>query len=269
VHTQGANEEHHKLKKSFVEEITALVITLNEKENISRCLEKLTWCTRIVVVDSGSDDGTIEIAGQFDRVAIHFRPFDSFAAQCNFGLSLIQTEWVLSLDADHVLTDALIREIHELDPPPAVAGYVAPFVYCIFGRPLRGTLYPPRTVLYRRRAACYVDEGHGHRVRISGQCASLQHPIFHDDRKPLCRFVSSQVRYARREVDFLERENGQLGLADRLRRMGWPMVVIAPLYGLIVKRCILDGWPGWYYALQRLIAESVIALEIMDRRLRK
>ena len=49
--------------------------------------------------------------------------------------------------------------------------------------------------------------------------------------------------------------------------MGWPAPIAALLYVLFVKRCILDGWPGWYYALQRLFAETLLALEILDRRI--
>ena len=59
---------------------------------------------------------------------------------------------------------------------------------------------------------------------------------------------------------------GQLARADRLRLMGWPAPFAALLHVLFVKRCILDGWPGWYYALQRLFAETLLALEILDRR---
>ncbi len=62
-----------------------------------------------------------------------------------------------------------MRELDTLVPSDAVAGYKARFVYRIFGRPLRGTLYPPRTVLYRKGTASYQNEGHGHRVTVSGE----------------------------------------------------------------------------------------------------
>jgi glycosyltransferase involved in cell wall biosynthesis len=104
-----------------------------------------------VVVDSGSVDGTIEILKRYPQVDRFDRPFDSFAEQCNFGLAQVQTEWVLSLDADYELSDDLVRELAELKPQTA-AGFCASFVYRIDGRSLRGTIYPPRIVLYRVRA---------------------------------------------------------------------------------------------------------------------
>ncbi len=249
-------------------EVTALVITFNEAPNIRRCLERLVWLPKVLVLDSGSDDETRRLACSFSNVRFVVRPFDSFADQCNFGLSLIETPWVLSLDADYILSDDLMQEIQTLVPSLDIAGYKARFVFRIHGHPLRGSLYPPRTVLYRRACARYVNEGHGHRVLVSGRVATLRGAIFHDDRKPLSRWFGSQQRYARDEArHLLAADPAGLNLVDRLRRRGWPLVLLVPLYVLLVKRCVLDGLPGWHYALQRLIAECMIALEITERRL--
>lgn len=93
----------------MIDAITPLVVTLDEAPNIARTLDKLTWARRIVVVDSGSVDGTIEILKRYPQVDRFDRTFDSFAEQCNFGLAQVQTEWVLSLDADYELSDDLVR----------------------------------------------------------------------------------------------------------------------------------------------------------------
>jgi hypothetical protein len=101
---------------------------------------------------------------------------------------------VLSLDADYELGNDLVSELQPLVPPASIAGYRAGFVYRVFGRPLRGTLYPPRTVLYRREGARYRNEGHGHRVVLDGAVRDLRGAISHDDRKPLARWFASQQR---------------------------------------------------------------------------
>ena len=151
-----------------MEAITPLIITFDEAPNIARTLDKLAWARRIVVVDSGSTDGTLEILARYPQVALFKRTFDNFADQCNFGLAQVQTEWALSLDADYELSDRLVEELSNLGEEEGVAGYRVSFVYRIHGRPLRGTLYPPRVVLYRVKNAQYVNEGHGHRVLVSG-----------------------------------------------------------------------------------------------------
>ncbi len=252
----------------LVDRTTPLLLTFDEAPNIERVLAPLAWANRIVVVDSGSTDGTLQLLAANQRVEVYHRPFVDFAAQCNFGLSLIDSEWVLSLDADYVLSANLVDELHSLEDDGSLAGYRARFIYEVYGRPLRASLYPPRTVLYRRTRARYRNEGHGHRVKIDGPVGELRGTISHDDRKPLTRWMSSQTRYAQREADhLLAAPAAELGLIDRMRRLAWPAPLLALPYTLFVKRCILDGTAGWYYALQRLLAEIAIALSIIDRRL--
>ena len=250
-------------------EITPLILTYNEAPNVGRSLEKLRWAEKIVVVDSFSTDETEAICSHFPQVEFVQRKFDSFADQCNYGLSLIGSPWVLSLDADYILTGELVAELRALEPDAACDGYRVNFVYCVGGRPLRSTLYPLRTVLYRRAKACYRNEGHGHRVQISGAVGALRGRILHDDRKPLDRWFAEQLKYSAQEAKYLlatPRED--LNRADRLRRR----IVFAPFvvffYALLWRRLILDGWPGWHYVLQRTLAETLLSLRLIEQKLK-
>jgi glycosyltransferase involved in cell wall biosynthesis len=253
----------------MIEDITPVVITYNEAANIARTLERLVWARRIVVVDSGSTDETLEMVRYYPQTELFHRRFDDFASQCNFGIAQVTTAWVLSLDADYELSDALVAELQALRPGLATGGYQARFVYRIYGQALHGTLYPPRTVLYRKAKARYRNEGHGHRVMVVGEIVPLSGVIFHDDRKPLTRWFASQQQYARAEAKHLLASNpNSLSRTDRIRRAAWAAPLGVFMYTLIFKGCLLDGWPGWYYSLQRLLAECLIALEIIDRRLR-
>lgn len=247
--------------------VTALVITYNEAVNLARCLDRLAWAERVLIVDSGSTDATLAIAQRYPNVDVVQRPFDSFAEQCNYGLSCIETPWVLSLDADYELSAELERELGTLRDCDFVA-FEASFIYRIYGRSLRSTLYPARRVLYLREHARYKNVGHGHHLTIEGPVARLKGKIYHDDRKPLSRWLSSQRRYADQEAEFLLTADArQFGRADRVRRMAWPAPVAVFLYTLFWKRCLLDGWAGWLYVLQRTLAETMIALAIVDRKL--
>ncbi len=254
---------------SLIDQITVLILTYNEEANLRRTLRMVSWAKQILIVDSGSTDATLEIVRSFPQARVVTRKFDDFAKQCNFGLSQITSEWVLSLDADYELSSSLVEEITVLDPSETISGYKVGFIYRVYGRPLRATLYPPRTVLYRRTRARYKNEGHGHRVSIDGRVDPLIQKIFHDDRKPLSRWFSSQQRYARDEADYLLKP-GTEGhkFVDRIRAMGWPAPVLVFLYTLFVKGCIFDGWAGWYYVLQRTITEAMFAVAVLDRRLR-
>jgi len=361
--------------------LSVLILTYNEAPNIRRTLERLTWAKEIIVVDSFSTDETVEMVKQSPQARVVQRKFDTFADQCNFGLEQISTEWVLSLDADYVLSQELIKEISHIAkaesgsqrsegkeeraerraqsaerrdfsvsasqderkaesgkqkaesgkrtsdlrprtsgsslaapcsvdspnsnlqspeqpeisasqdftvsdvsgiPPTSdirplasgplssspVVAYSARFRYCINGHPLRASLYPPRVVLYRKDKAHYMNEGHGHRVQIDGPVGTLFGYIDHDDRKPIERWLQEQIRYARIEAEhLLTTPSRQLNLADRIRRK----IILAPFlvffYTLFGKGLILDGWAGFYYVLQRTVAEVLLSLKLIDRKL--
>jgi len=244
-----------------LQDITPLILTYDEAPNIDRTLQQLTWAKQIIVIDSYSADETLDILSSYPQVKIFQRAFDSFANQCNFGLSKIKSAWVLSLDADYVLSQKLIDEIEALPDNPEIDGYSIPFQYCIFGKPLRGTLLPPRKVLYRTAQATYEDDGHAHRVKITGTSQSLIHYIRHDDRKPLSRWLLSQEKYTVLEVKkLLETPYENLELSDRVRQKTVVAPLLSLIYILIIKGCILDGWRGIYYAFLRVIAESLILI---------
>lgn len=253
--------------------LTALLLTYNEEANIERTLAALQWVPSIFVIDSGSTDRTLDVLASDPKVIIQHRPFDSFAEQCNFGLDLIKSEWVLSLDADYVVTPALAEEIcayFYASEPFQYAGFAIPFRYCIAGKPLRGTLLPPRICLYRTAGARYRNDGHGHRVDVPGKVGRLRNPILHDDRKPLERWLASQLRYLTIESRKLQTTPlSQLSTADRLR-LKTPLAPLAALVlCLFVNGGILDGWQGWTYAFQRCYAEILLKLMLLETRARR
>ena len=247
--------------------ITPLILTYNEEANIDRTLGRLPWAERVVVVDSYSEDATTDIATSYDNVDLVQREFDDHTSQWNYGLEQVDTEWVLSLDADYQVPAAFVEELRSLDPPFDLAGHRVMFTYCVYGEPLRGTLYPPRTILFRNDRARYVQDGHTQRLAVDGPVEDLDAPIYHDDRKSLERWLDNQCRYARLEAEKLA-EADDVGLTDRLRAL-----TLAPplvfLYCLFVRGLILDGKAGWYYALQRTYAEVLLALRLLDDELRQ
>lgn len=254
----------------FVHQVSVLILTFNEAANIARTLDALRAFSEVLILDSGSTDDTLTIAARYPNVRVGTRAFDTHAGQWNHGLSAcgLARDWVLALDADYVLTPALVQEIASLKPAHDTAGYRAQFKYCVWGKALSGSLYPPVVTLIRRQGAAYTQDGHTQRVVVQGQVLNLSHPILHDDRKPLARWLASQERYAQLECDLLlGKPWSALHWRDRLRRLIIVTPWLVPLYCLTVGRGLLDGWPGIYYALQRGLAESVLALKLLEARL--
>jgi len=253
----------------MIDQITPVVLTYNEAPNIGRCLSRLSWAQRVVVVDSVSTDETAAIVREFPNAELVERHFDNHTAQWNHGVHLVQTRWVLSLDADYVLTDEFIAQLATLKPEDEVDAFQVPFRYCIFGKPLRACLYPPRAMVFRRDRCRYVADGHTQLLQVPGKSATLTAPVDHDDRKPLSRWLDSQDNYAKLEVaKLMAAESNTLRLQDRLRLQMIYAPVVTLLYTLLVRGVILDGWRGCYYAFQRTIAEIILSLRLLERKLR-
>jgi len=251
----------------MLEQITPLILTHNEGSNIGRTLEQLRWARDIVVVDSFSDDETVDIASSFPSVRFYRRAFDSHQRQWSFGAweTGITTPWILALDADYVISEDFTAELNLLRPPSHIAGYRARFVYCVNGKRLRSGIYPPITVLYRREHASYTHDGHTQKLQLTGTVGNLRSPILHDDRKPLSRWFQSQVRYTELEAKkLLALGPRSLSWTDRIRR--WR--IIAPpamlFYCLVLRGGVLDGWAGFYYAFQRAVAELMLSLYLLE-----
>ena len=246
-------------------EVTPLLLTFNEALNIDRTLQQLTWAKKIVVIDSYSTDTTLDILQKYPQIQLFQRKFDTHTSQWNYGLEKVESEWVLSLDADYVVTDELIAEIQNLSLNSDVNGYFVQFKYCIFGKPLRGTLLPPRQVLFRKSQAVYIDDGHTQLLEIKGVSGKLYAYIYHDDRKPLSRWLWAQDRYMVIEAKkLLETPINKLSLGDRIRKQKILAPIFILVYCLILKGGIIDGWRGFYYAFQRVLAEILLSIHLIE-----
>ena len=163
-------------------DISAVIITLDEEKNIRRCLESLTWAREIVVVDSGSTDATVEIAREFtDRVVTH--PFEGYVGQKNFALDQASGEWVLSLDADEVVTPQLLDRIREVWPRERQRydGFTVNRLSRFSGRWIRRCgWYPDRKLrLFKRSRGRWEGDDLHEKVRLDGPVMDLNADLLH------------------------------------------------------------------------------------------
>jgi Glycosyl transferase family 2 len=248
----------------ILESITPLILTYNEEPNIERTLQQLHWAKEIIAIDSYSEDLTLAILQSHPQIKIFQRKFDTHTQQWNYGLDRVESTWVLSLDADYVLTDRLIETFSSLNDP-TINGYSIPFKYCVFGKPLHGTILPPRLALFQKASATYIDDGHTQLLQLQGQSSQLDAYIHHDDRKPLSRWLWAQDRYMVIESKkLLATPDRALSWGDRLRKRKIFAPLIILIFCLILKGGIFDGWQGWYYAFQRTLAELLLAIHIIE-----
>jgi len=255
------------MKCSMGSEITPLILAYNEEPNIGRTLESLRWADRVVVLDSGSVDRTEEIARTFPNVDWKTRKFDSFKTQTEFGIHStgINTNYVLALDADMAVSKELAFEIKERFLNRKFAGGLVPFKYCVGGHPLPNSLYPAQIRLFERNKIEVLQVGHGHNFQITGPIYQFKSALIHDDRKPIDRWLFSQLSYSA-----IEAERIKIGVHprwhDKLRQFGLMPPVIA-LLAYVRAGGPFGGIAAVRYAYERALYECLLAIRLTSARL--
>jgi glycosyltransferase involved in cell wall biosynthesis len=158
----------------MLDHITPVMLTYNEEQNISLTLSRLAWAKDIVVVDSGSTDGTLAALSKFENVRVFKRSFDTHAHQWRYATeeTQITTDWILRLDADYQVSDALVAELSRLAADAPVSAYRVEFDYAVFSHKLRSSLYPSNTILLRRGRFSVRDKGHTETWDVHGPVAT-------------------------------------------------------------------------------------------------
>jgi len=192
--------------------ISAVIITLNEEEDLPRCLESVKWCDEIIVVDSHSTDRTREIAGEYGA-NVYEREWKGYAPQRNYGFEQVTSKWTLWLDADECVTPELKCEIvRVLNTITETDLFFIPRLANFLGRWMRhGGMYPGRELrLFRKgRAGCGDRRVHEGMV-FSGETAWLQSPILHYTYNDLSDYFAKFNRYTSLEAqEYAEEWAGQ------------------------------------------------------------
>lgn len=117
--------------------ITALAITLNEADNIEAYIESLWFAEEIIIIDSFSTDGTVELAKKYEKVKVFQRPFNNFSDQKNFAISQAKNDWVTFFDPDEQVTRKLAEEIVKTLTNPRAIGYYVKRDYYFMGKLLK------------------------------------------------------------------------------------------------------------------------------------
>src|SRR3954468_2321522 len=177
--------------------ITATIITLNEERNIARAIESLRCCDEILIVDSGSTARTVEVAQNLG-VRVLEAGWLGYAAQKNIAAELASHDWILSLDADESLSEALEAEIWQIKKSgPKVDGYTVPRLAQYLGRwILHSGWHPDRKVrLFDRRKAKWVGTFVHESVEVEGRVGHLRSNLLHFTCNSLGEHLRSLDRY--------------------------------------------------------------------------
>ena len=271
-------------------EITAVALTLNEEDNIRRCLSHLTWADRIVLVDSGSTDKTVEYAKEFG-CDIYYNPWPGFAAQRNWSLDNtdINTEWVIFIEGDEEVTPSMREEICSTLKNTDHSAFYICYKVMLFGKWVkRSSNFPvwhPRIVRKDRVRFKKAVTGHGETWDVKGKVGYIQEPYIHYSfSKGLSFWFEKHNRLSTMESQayFDVGRSPLKAISDCLakdrhkRRQGLRALSyylpFRPFFRffhqLIIRGGILDGPAGWTYCALYLAYEVMISAKIKEKQYR-
>lgn len=271
--------------------VTVVILTYNEARHIERALRSVKpIASRCIVVDSGSQDDTTKIAEALGaEVLTH--PFVNQARQFNWALDQLQddTEWVLRLDADEVLSDQLAQEIPQTVTglPDTVAGLTVPRRIAFLGRPIRyGGLFPVHVLrLFRYGRGRSEDRWMDEHIFVDGEVRALTGELLDDNRNPIGWWIDKHNRYASREalaVLLAEADNSGERATPSGRQASFKRWVKENLYGrmpsglrafvyflyrYLLRGGFRDGYPGLvFHVLQGFWYRFLVDAKLFEAR---
>lgn len=228
------------------EKLSVLIPCFNNEDIIEDCLRSVRWADEVVVCDSFSTDGTLDIAGRYaDRIIQ--REYQNSASQKNWAIPQLAHCWALIVDTDERVSESLRAEIQAvLENPGGATAFRIPRANHVFGRVLRhGGSWPDYQIrLFQRDHARYEDrEVHAHMV-VDGEVGTLSSPLHH--------FPHRSLRSFRRVL--LQRYTTWEALQKHKQgvKFHWHTVLIRPpgafIHRYVVRQGYRDGWQGLFMA---------------------
>lgn len=229
--------------------LSVSLITLNEADNLRRCLESVrVLANEIVIVDSGSADGTRAVAEEFSARWIE-QKWPGFREQKNFSLDQCAHDWVLCLDADEALSPELQASIRAFLERPGTGEFAGAYFArrtWFLGRWIRhGDWYPDHCLrLFRRSAGRWSGTTEHTKVELNGRETKLPGDLLHWSFPTLRRFMEKQLSYADSFAERAAEEGRRWTLWDNVMRPIWRF-----LRGYVFRAGFLDGFPGLWVAV--------------------
>ncbi len=192
--------------------ISAVVITHNEEDNIKDCLRSISWAEEIIVIDAHSDDSTVEISRKFtDKV--YLREFDNFSAQKNYGLSKASFDWILSIDADERVTEGLKKEIEETiqNQPTETNAFFVERLNSMYGKFVSYGQPDYQLRLFRKTAGRFEQPVH-EEVRFVGEAGYLTNKLIHYSMRNLSEHLIKINQYTDLEIKILAERGVKINL---------------------------------------------------------
>ena len=243
-----------------MQRVSAVLITLNEELNLKRTLLQLSWCDEIIVVDSGSTDNTVQLCRNFGCKVVH-RAFDGYGTQKQFAVSLSRNNWILSIDADEVLSDSLVDEIKKEMAAPRAAGYLLPMNLVFLGKEFTFGKESNRFFLrlFNKQLGNFNDRKVHEGIELTGEKIKFKNKILHYSYKDISQYFKKLNTYS----SF----GAKLAFEKGKNKSVFNIVTTIPLNFLkfyILHGNVLNGANGFYWSVFNTYYHLVKYLKIRE-----
>jgi len=233
--------------------ITAIILAKNEEKYITECIKSLSFCDKILIIDDHSKDTTVEVVNKLGnkkiKVISHLLN-DDFSQSRNFALEKVQSEWVLSIDADEIISEALAFEISSVisswtnGVDNNYEGFFIRRIDFIWKRELKyGESGKKLLRLAKKNAGTWVGKVH-EEWKIKGKVGLLNNPIIHYPHQTIEEFL--------KEINYYTDIRAQELFAKKIKGY-WLTILFYPVGKFVVnyfiKRGFLDKIPGLVFAI--------------------
>jgi glycosyltransferase involved in cell wall biosynthesis len=225
--------------------ISIFIITFNEAHIISKCLEKLKTFDEIIVVDSGSTDATVSICESFGAKVISHK-FENFALQKQFALEQTNNNWVLSLDADEVLSDALISEIHNIYHQENVKAYTVPRTHVFLNNVFKNGAESKRPILrlFDKNFGEFTPNKVHETIEIKGAIGKLHQEMLHYTVFDINTAIQKQIKYALLSGELLQEKKKKSNILKIIIKFPFDFIRY-----YFLQRNFLNGYEGFTWSM--------------------
>lgn len=226
--------------------LSVIIITKNEADCVRRCLESVKWAAEIIVIDNNSQDETVAICQEYTPHVFVTEDWPGYGAQKNRALAKATSDWVLSLDADEYLSEALQAEMQTLlETPPRYSGYEIPFINYFCGKAIRHGDWGCHKVLRLfKRSEGWISMDIVHEgVRIKGKMGRLKNNIFHDSFDDFDEALQKMNRYTSLTAEIRLSKGKKSSSFKALIASSWVF-----FRSYLLRLGFLDGGAGFLHA---------------------
>jgi glycosyltransferase involved in cell wall biosynthesis len=243
------------------QKISIFIITYNEEKIIEQCLKKLIWADEIIVVDSKSSDNTVAICEKYGA-KVFLKDFENYGKQKQFALNKTKNNWVLSLDADEVLSDELINEIQSLDLNNNIfQGYLIPRTHIFLNKIFRYGSENKKPILrfFDKTKGSFIENKVHETIVVNGKLGKLNSEMLHFTVFDFGNAVQKQTKYSLLGGEFLFEKNKKVSIFKVIIKFPFEFIRV-----YFFQRNFLNGYEGFIWSMLASYSSFIKYAKLFD-----